>query len=146
MFHTPAGDREGERKRDPDGDGERERGREICHPRTPTDDRERERKRESIGIRGILAGSLSVSCQREMPSVGFDRIRQETQTTSPDPAGNPDDLARSGRNCLDFTDPTLSDPAIPSRSRHPCESSNPKRKNPFDPKQIQKLVNSILLH
>jgi hypothetical protein len=125
MFHQPADDREGEwkrrsgwrrrkreRKRDPDGDGERERGREICHPRTPTDDRERERKRESIGIRGILAGSLSVSCQREMPSVGFDRIRQETQTTSPDPAGNPDDLARSGRNCLDFTDPTLS-PIVP---------------------------------
>jgi hypothetical protein len=28
MFHTPADDREGERKRDPDVNGERERGRE----------------------------------------------------------------------------------------------------------------------
>jgi hypothetical protein len=42
MFHTPAGDREGERKRDPDSDGERE----IHHPHTPAGDRERERKRE----------------------------------------------------------------------------------------------------
>jgi hypothetical protein len=61
MFHTPASDREGERKRDPDVDGERERGREICHPRTPARDRERERKREPAGIRGILTESLSVS-------------------------------------------------------------------------------------
>jgi len=39
------------------------------------------------------------------------------------------------------------DPAVPSRSRHPCESTNPKRKNPFDPKQIQNsVINSILLH
>jgi len=70
----PAGDREGERKRDSDGDGERE----ICHPRKPVGDRERERKRESTGILGIPAKSLSVSGQRERPRVGFSRIRPKT--------------------------------------------------------------------
>jgi hypothetical protein len=59
------GDREGKRKRDLDGDGERERGREIHHPRTPASDGERERKRELAGIRGIPAGSLSVSGQKD---------------------------------------------------------------------------------
>jgi hypothetical protein len=90
MFHTPAGDREGERKRDPDDDGKRERGRKIRHPRTPAGDRERERKREPAGIRGIPAGSLSVSSQINAER-GF----------WPDPAGNPDDLARSSQKCRD---------------------------------------------
>jgi hypothetical protein len=97
MFHQPADDREGEwkrrsgwrrrkreRKRDPDGDGERERGREIRHPCTPAGDREREKKRESVGIRGISAGSLSVSGQRDARR-GF---RPETQMTSPDSVEN----------------------------------------------------------
>jgi hypothetical protein len=87
MFHTLASDREGERKRDLDGDGERERGREIRHPRTPDGDRERERKREPVGIRGIPAGSLSVSGQRDVER-GFRPDPAETQMTSPDPAEN----------------------------------------------------------
>jgi hypothetical protein len=90
MFHTPVGDREGERKRDPDGDEERERGREIRHQRTLAGDRERERKREPTRIRGIPARSLSLFGQRDAES-GF-------QSNS---AGNPDDLARSGQKCRD---------------------------------------------
>jgi hypothetical protein len=84
-LRDPVSDKE--REIDPTDDRERERGREIRHPRIPVGDRERERKREQAGIRGIPAGSLSISGHRERPSVGFGwkprrphQIQPETHT------------------------------------------------------------------
>jgi hypothetical protein len=119
----PAGDREGERKRDPDGDGERERGREICHPRTPAGDRGREKGPEYV----VFWPDLSLYLAREILSVGFGRIRQKTQMTSPDSAGNPDGLARSGRKCRNrkptHTGVGLTDPALHLRHSLPLSRS-----------------------
>jgi hypothetical protein len=74
---------------------EREEERSITHAHRPAT--EKDRGRENWPEYMVFRPDLSISGQREMPSVGFGRIRPETQTTSPDLAGNVDDLARSGR-------------------------------------------------
>jgi hypothetical protein len=79
MFHTPVGDREGERKRDPDGDRERERKRDPSPTHTGQQKRKREEER---------TGRISLCIRPE-------RCRAWVL------AGNPDDLAKSGRKCRD---------------------------------------------
>jgi hypothetical protein len=87
---------------------EKERGREI---RTATE-KEREEERsvthahrsateKERGRENVFRLDLSLYPAREILSVGFGRIWSETQMTSPDPARNPDGLARSGRKCRD---------------------------------------------
>jgi len=112
--------------------------------------RQRNKKEEWTGRNTWYSGWISLCIQPERDtSVGFGRIWSETQTTSLDSAEN--DLARSRRNFMGFKNlalhlrhsifSTLSrrpDLAVLSRSRHSCESTNWKRKDHFDPKQIQK--------
>jgi hypothetical protein len=131
---------------------EREEERSVTHTHRPvTEKREEERNGQNTWYSGRI--SLCIQLERDAER-GF----------WPDPARNPEDFAKSGqkprrprqirpethahRRGFNRSD-TLSrrpDPAVPSRPRCPCESTNPKRKDPFDPKQIQKSMNSILLH
>jgi hypothetical protein len=116
---------------------EREEERSVTHAHRPT--REEERIGRNTWYSYFDRISLCIRSERKA-KCGF----------WPDPTGNPDDLARSGlkpthtARGFDRSD-TLScrlDPAVPSKFRRPCESMNPKRKDPFDPKQIKKSLNS----
>jgi hypothetical protein len=127
MVHTPAGDREGERKRD-------------LSP-THTSRRQRKIEEERTSRNTWYSGRISLCIRPERDAErGF---RPETQTTSPDPAENPDDLARSGRKPT-HTGVGLIDPALhlwhslpSSRSRRSIEISSPvwinepKKERPF---------------
>jgi hypothetical protein len=126
-----------QRRREEERSGRRRRKRERKRDLSPTHTGQGQRKREEERTGGNTwysdRISLCIRLEREAER-GF-RL---------DLARNPDDLARSGRKPthtgVGLTNPAFS-PAVLSRSRRPCESKNPKRKDCFDPKQIKKSLN-----